>query len=101
MVTAKKIVVWSYEAKEQLKVAYKFIVEHSPENAKKVRIDIIAATRKLSVNPERHAPDKYKYDNDGSYRAFEKHKYRIVYRIMENEIRILRVRHTKIEPFEY
>jgi hypothetical protein len=35
---------------------------------------------KAIPNPGFYGPDKYKADNDGSYRAFEKHSYRIVYR---------------------
>lgn len=101
MVVAKRKVVWSDEAKAQLKAAYKFILEDSVQNAQKVRADIVALTWKLPANPEQYAPDKYKENNDGSYRAFEKHKYRVVYRIRENEIRILRVRHTKMEPLKY
>jgi len=31
----------------------------------------------LTNNPEIHSPDKYKQNNDGSYRAFELHRYRI------------------------
>ncbi|MBS1566856.1 MAG: type II toxin-antitoxin system RelE/ParE family toxin, partial [Bacteroidetes bacterium] len=46
-------------------------------------------------------PDKYKTNNDGSYRAFEKHRYRIVYRFGNNIIRVLRVRHTSREPLNY
>lgn len=94
-------VVWSDEAKAQLKAAYKFIRQSSPQNAENVRADIVTIIRNLPSNPEHYPPDKYKLDNDGSYRAFEKHKYRVAYRVLEKEIRILRVRHTKMEPLEY
>ncbi|MGB0948547.1 MAG: type II toxin-antitoxin system RelE/ParE family toxin [Marinirhabdus sp.] len=42
----------------------------------------------------------HKIGNDGSYRAFEKHSYRVSYRITENEIRILRLRHTSRNPLK-
>lgn len=38
---------------------------------------------------------------DGSFRANELHSYRIAYRITENEIIIVRVRHTSMEPKSY
>jgi plasmid stabilization system protein ParE len=84
-----------------MKAAYKYISEDSPQNALKVIEDIIAAANKAITNPEFYNPDKYKVNNDGSYRAFEKHHYRIVYRYNKGIIRILRVRHTKMEPTKY
>jgi plasmid stabilization system protein ParE len=56
---------------------------------------------KAITNPGFYNPDKCKTNNDGSYRAFEKHHYRIVYRFTKNIIRVLRVRHTKMEPQKY
>jgi len=38
------------------------------------------AGKKAAANPEIYGPDKYKTDNDSSYRAFEKHHYRVAYR---------------------
>ena len=101
MVNKKQRVVWSTEAKQQLKAAYHFIGKDSVQNAEKVRNDIIAITRDLEKYPGKYSPDKYKLLNDGSYRAFEKHKYRVAFRLMENEIRILRIRHTGMEPRLY
>ena len=84
-----------------MKALYKYISKDSPQNAKKVLEDIIRATEKSIANPEYYSPDKFKANNDGSYRAFEKHRYRIAYRFKKNIIRVLRVRHTKMEPKTY
>ena len=73
----------------------------SPQNAAAVINDIIIAAEKAIINPQYYNPDKYKTDNDGSYRAFEKHRYRVVYRFKKNIIRVLRVRHTSMEPKKY
>ncbi|RPD41924.1 type II toxin-antitoxin system RelE/ParE family toxin [Chitinophaga barathri] len=101
MVISKKIIVWSPEAKRQIKEAYKYISKDSPKNAIRVRSDIVTLTRMLSPNPEHYPVDKYKLNNDGTFRAFEKHSYRISYRILDKEIRILKVRHTKMEPLPH
>ena len=98
MVKNKIKVVWSDDAKSQLKAAYKFIAADSIKNAGKIRSEILSLTKNLSENPERYSKDKFKLNNDGTYRAFEKYKYRISYRVFESEIRILRMRHTKMEP---
>lgn len=76
MVAPVRKAIWSDKGKGGLKAAYKFILQESYQNAVKVTADIVAFTRKLSLNPEQHPPDKYKLYNDGSYSAFEKHKYR-------------------------
>ncbi|MDR0794311.1 MAG: hypothetical protein LBE82_13465 [Chitinophagaceae bacterium] len=55
----------------------------------------------MADNPEQHAPDKYRLNNDGSYHAYEVYKYRISYHISPAEIRVLRIRHTKMLPMEY
>ena len=101
MVKTKYELVWTKRSQQHMKALYKYISEDSPENAKKVLEDIITATEKSITNPEYYNPDKFKANNDGSYRAFEKHRYRIAYRFKKNIIRILRVRHTKMEPKAY
>ena len=63
-----------------------------------VASDIAKAVSKAVPNPEFYGPDKYKINNDGTYRAFEKHRYRISYKITKMTIVVLRVRHTKLEP---
>lgn len=79
----------------------RYILLDSYQNAEKVMTDILASTRKLAANPEMYPPDKYRNNNDGSFRAYEVHHYRIAYRITEKEIIITRMRHTSMEPKQY
>lgn len=94
-------VVWTKRSLKQLKKIHSHINKDSPKNASKVVEEIAESVSKAIHNPEIYAADKYKIDNDGGYRAFEKHHYRIVYRYTKNIIRVLRVRHTSMEPLEY
>jgi plasmid stabilization system protein ParE len=95
------VTVWSKEAKAELHKAYLYILLDSLQNAEMVRDDIIDATIDLPKYPEKHPLDKYKKDNDGTWRAFEKYHYRISYRVMPNEIRIVRMRHTSKSPLNF
>lgn len=55
----------------------------------------------LLQSPEKYSPDRYKINNDGNYRAFELHHYRISYLVKQEEIIITRVRHTSMDPEKY
>lgn len=101
MVKKSKRVVWDKPAYTSLEKAYNHIKQDSLTNAEKVRTGIIKITRSLSGRPEKYPPDKFKTDNRGNYRAFEKYSYRVAYKITEEEIIILRIRHVKQEPKEY
>lgn len=101
MVTPEKTIVWDPEAIDQLREAYKYIQKRSTRNALKVLNDIEMAVSRLLVHPELYPPDKYKLDNDGTFRAFEKHGYRVAYRIAETGIEIVRIRHTAMEPLPH
>ena len=76
----KNQLLWTRRSQQHLLALYKYIRKDSPQNAMKVVNDIIKAAEKTITNPEYYNLDKYKTNNDGSYRAFEKHHYRIVYR---------------------
>ena len=95
------VTVWSKKAKLQLQRAFDFVKRDSLQNAEKVRDEIIDATINIIHHPEKYAPDKYKTTNDGSYRAFELHRYRISYRVTKDVIRIVRMRHTSRSPLNY
>lgn len=94
-------VVWTKQSQKQMRQVFKHISKDSPRNASKVVQEIADAVHKAIHNPEVYGSDKYKTNNDGSYRALEKHHYRIAYRFSKNIIRVLRVRHTSMEPVEY
>jgi plasmid stabilization system protein ParE len=95
------VTVWSKRAETELRKAYLYIQLDSFQNAEIVRDDIIDLTIDLCKNPQKHPLDKFKKDNDGTWRAFEKHHYRISYRIMSNQIRIVRLRHTSRSPLNF
>ena len=90
MVKKRYQVVWTKHSQQHMKHAFEYISKDSVQNAAKVLEDIVMAVNKAVSNPEIYGPDKYKQNNDGSYRAFEKHHYRIAYRFSHNIIRVLR-----------
>jgi len=63
-------VVWTKRSQKQMRQVFKHISKDSPKNASKVVLEIAEAVVKASSNPEIYSLDKYKSDNDGSYRAF-------------------------------
>jgi plasmid stabilization system protein ParE len=94
--------VWDKEALGHFKDIYNF--HKKADNltyANEVKNAILIATQDLLKNPFIFEQDRFKFDNDSSFRAFEKFKYRVAYKITDKQIRILRVRHTSREPIEY
>ena len=95
------VVAWGMRAYASLQKTYYKIAEDSPKNAEKVRDGILKITRSLPQNPEKYPLDKFKKNNKGNYRAFEKYSYRIAYRHSDKEIKVIRIRHVKQEPKGY
>ncbi len=92
---------WSDEARLDLKDLYYYIKKDSIEAAKKVKKEIFSSSIKLKDNPMMFEADRFKIDNDGSFRVYHVYDYRISYRIKDDIIRILRVTHSSLEPREY
>jgi plasmid stabilization system protein ParE len=101
MVKKFRRVVWDKPAYEALQKAYDHIKGDSITAAERMRDGILKIARSLSARPEKYPLDKFKTGNLGNYRAFEKYAYRVAYKISDEEIVILRVRHVKQEPREY
>ncbi len=89
------------EAKAQLRQAYQFITRESLQNAEEIKGKILASIKELIKNPEKHPADKYRKNNDKAFRAYELYKYRITYYISDEQITVIRIRHTKMNPLEY
>ena len=95
------VIVWNENAKKELKKIYEYILKDSSQNALKVRQKIIEHILSLLANPEKHPLDKYKINNDGTWRAFEIYHYRISYRVNKEQIRVIRLRHTSRSPLSF
>lgn len=95
------IVNWNKRASHRFRKIYDEIIQESYTNAEKVRGGIVEIVDQLPSHPEKYPPDKYKKDNPGNYRAFEKYSYRVAYKHTDKEIRILRIRHVRQGPKEY
>ena len=80
------------------------ILEYVEENKEftysdKLQRDVLTSIKALHKNPKIYQPDRIKNNNDGSFFAFHIDSYRISFRIIKEEIRILRIRHTSKRPF--
>ncbi len=91
-------VIWSKSSIKKLRKIYDYIAEDSVSNAHKVTTALVDLTLELTKNPTKHPLDKFKQDNDGTWRAFEKYNYRISYRVINNKIRVVRLRHCRQNP---
>lgn len=95
-------VIWTETTKKQLEQIYLYIAEASSiTQADNVFIKLINSTSQLPKHPHINPPDKYKIDNDDSYRAYEIFHFRISYKITEKAIFIVRIRSTHQNPEGY
>lgn len=101
MAGLKRSVIIDVIAQQTFTKAINYIRKDSFENAEKVKNSILNSLSGLLENPEKYPPDKYRVGNDGSYRAFEMYKFRITYHISSTEIRVLRIRNTRMNPIIY
>lgn len=95
------VIKWNRHAIKQFDAAITYIQNNSPANTEKFTSDILHKIDGCLTYPEKYSPDKFKTNNDGSFRAFELYRYRISNMHKNNEIRIILVRHTKMNPLNY
>lgn len=95
------VIKWNKKAVMQFDDLVKYIEQDSPVAAQKVKREILLKIDSLLRHPEKFNPDKFKLNNDGTFRAFEMYGYRISYRCILNDIRLIRIRQTKMNPAKY
>jgi len=93
---------WNKAAIKQLIDAIEFIEDAGFRSyAEELEKDILYKVRNLPANSINYPLDKYRRNNDGTYRAFEVENYRISFRSKDDEIRIVRIRHTSRRAKNY
>jgi plasmid stabilization system protein ParE len=97
----KRSVQWDNEAKLYFKQVIQYIRQESPQGAATVKMAILEQVAVLKDDAGIYETDRFKIDNDGSYRAVTVYSYRITYKVTPSQILILRVRHTSQDPIIY
>ncbi|MEW7279204.1 type II toxin-antitoxin system RelE/ParE family toxin [Aquimarina sp. 2201CG1-2-11] len=98
-----KEIVWSTPALLELEEIHTdiFEVSKSLKSADRVINEIMDSADVLSTQPEIYTLDENKTPNDGSYRSYEIRTYNVAYRVLDDTIRIIRVRYAGNEPRQY
>ncbi|RZK58275.1 MAG: type II toxin-antitoxin system RelE/ParE family toxin [Pedobacter sp.] len=92
---------WNRLAVKQLLDIVNYLEDNdSVAYAEKLESKIFNKIKSLPQKLGNYQADRFKKENDGTFYAFEIDSYRISYRILEKEVRILRVRHVSRRPFK-
>lgn len=98
---AENNIKWSAAAVQQYEEIIAYILEDSVKSAEVFQQKIFNKLEDICRMPEIGMPDKYKLNNDGSYRAVIIYQYRLSYRYVGEEIRVLRIRHMRMKPRKF
>ncbi len=91
---------WSKVAVKQLLDIIQYLEENdSIIYAEKLEVKILSKINNLPQTANLYQIDRLKKSNDRSFFAVEINSYRISYRLLKKEIRILRIRHVYRRPF--
>lgn len=88
-------IIWSNQAKQQLKEIYQYLKYHknTPQGAESVKRDILDATKSL------HFSEQYQKDDiNANYRRIIVRDYKLVYKVDNQRILILKIFHAKQNP---
>lgn len=98
---AKNKIEWTTSAIRQFNNAIDYIAGDSAKNAEAAQKAILTKLEQCSKHPASNPPDQTKTDNDGSYRRLLVLSYYISYKVGEDSITVLRIRHSKMLPKQY
>ena len=94
-------IIWEDEALDYLKDQLDFISKKSAQAPAIIKNGILDKLKTIRTNPLICEADKFKLDNLGSYRSFVVYSYRISFKISDQELLIVRIRHTSQDPKTY
>ena len=95
------VVKWSKSSIKQFVEILSFLeAQEQFKYAEQLEQEILKTIKLLSSNPSIFQIDRLKQDNDSSFYAFEIDSFRISFRKLPKEIRILRIRHTSRRPYQ-
>lgn len=96
-------IIWDRLALDHFKEILNFLAKQSSQAPKIVKEGVLSRLDDVKKNPLIFEIDKLKYSPNKEFRAFVIYSYRVTYqvKIVTNEIRVIRIRHTSREPFSY
>ena len=96
----EKEIIWTETAQNHLEDIYFYLLKitKSDSLSQKVVETIYNSVSILNSNSEIYEWDEMKQPNTIDYRAYEIYNYRVSYKITDNFIYILRIRHTSRNP---
>ena len=96
---AEKKIIWSKEASGQFEEVYEYLLkEASLEIANRVMSDVLDAVDEILIYPFKFEKDRFRRNNSGEFRARTIYHYRITYRVRNEVIEIVQIRHTSRKP---
>ena len=85
-------------AKESLRDIIDYIKKDSPSAAIRVRKKLITKAKSLRELPERFSSEPFLMNKPGNYRSVAQWHYKIIYKVLDDEVLILRFMHTSRDP---
>ena len=98
MVMQKSRVVISHKARASLREHYEYLKQEvSEDTARHVKNGILAKCKSLKTFSG-YSIETYLEDEPVAYRSVTKWEYNIIFRVVDKEVRILNIVHTKMHP---
>lgn len=90
--------IWRPQALDKLEKLILYIQQDSFEASEKVALRILEQVNSLSLFPNKFAIEPHVSDEARIYRFITVWSYKIIYRVGENEIRVVDIFHAKRNP---
>lgn len=99
MVARRKLpILWDRMAKESLDQIYEYIFQDSPQNATKVKKELIKLVASLNDFPEKYSREELLEEVPGNYRSVSKWNYKVIYEVTQDSIIIVDLFQTQQHP---